>query len=181
MRNRTQTAVRTAALIGVATIAALLSACATTDRSTPVAEAVINPTQGNNISGYFRLYQANADTMRVSVQVKGLAPNSEHGFHIHEKGNCASPDAMSAGGHYNPSGHQHGKSSPEAHVGDLPSLMADSNGVATLVWETKLLSIGTGQPSDVKGRAVVVHKDKDDYTTQPTGNSGARLGCGVIQ
>lgn len=174
-------ATRIATLAGAAAIAALLSACATTDRSTPVAEAIIKPTEGNNISGYIRFYQSGQDSMRVSAQVKGLQPNSVRGFHIHENGNCSSPDAMSAGGHYNPSGHRHGKAGPESHVGDLPSLMADASGVATLVYETKNVSIGTGLPSDVKGRAVVVHKDADDYTTQPTGNSGARIGCGVIQ
>ena len=172
---------RIATLAGAAAIAALLSACATTDRATPVAEAIIKPTEGNTISGSMQFFQATKDTMRINVQVKGLAPNSERGFHIHENGNCSSPDAMSAGGHYNPSGHKHGKVSAESHVGDLPSLIADANGTATLVWETKNLSIGTGLPTDVKGRAVVVHKDKDDYTTQPTGNSGARIGCGVIQ
>lgn len=170
-----------AKLAAAAAVAAVLSACAHTDRATPIAEATINPTEGNNISGYFRVYQVNPDTVRVMAQVKGLAPGSEHGFHVHENGNCSSPDAMSAGGHYNPTGHQHGKSGPESHVGDLPSLMADAAGTAFLVWETKDLSIGTGKPSDIKGRAVVVHKDKDDFTTQPTGNSGARLGCGVIQ
>ncbi|MDR2327998.1 MAG: superoxide dismutase family protein [Comamonas sp.] len=170
-----------AKLAAAAAVAAVLSACAHTDRATPIAEATINPTEGNNISGYFRVYEVNRDTVRVIAQVKGLAPGSEHGFHVHENGNCSSPDAMSAGGHYNPTGHQHGKSGPESHVGDLPSLMADAAGTAFLVWETKDLSIGTGKPSDIKGRAVVVHKDKDDYTTQPTGNSGARLGCGVIQ
>lgn len=173
-------ATRIAALAGAAALAALLSACASTDRATPVAEATIQPTEGNHISGYVRFYQAGKDTMRVKAQVKGLTPNSERGFHIHENGNCASPDAMSAGGHYNPTGHQHGKVGANAHVGDLPSLMADSSGTATLVWETKNLSIGTGLPTDVKGRAVIVHKDKDDYATQPTGNAGARLGCGVI-
>lgn len=170
-----------AKLAAAVAVAAVLSACATTDRATPIAEATINPTEGNNISGYFRLYQVSPDTVRVMAQIKGLTPNSEHGFHVHENGNCASPDAMSAGGHYNPGGHQHGKSGPQAHVGDLPSLIADGAGTAFLVWETKDLSINTGKPSDIKGRTVVVHKDKDDYTTQPTGNSGARLGCGVIQ
>ena len=178
MANR---AFRIATLAGAAALAALLTACATTDRSTPVGEANLQPTANSTVSGYFRVYQVNKDSVRVQVQVKGLAPNSEHGFHIHENGNCSAPDGMSAGGHYNPTGHQHGKAGPQSHVGDLPSLMADSTGVATLIYETKNISIGTGQPSDVKGRAVVVHKDKDDFATQPTGNSGARIGCGVIQ
>ena len=177
MANRS---IRIATVAAAAALTALLSACGTTDRSTPVAEATIRPTEGNSISGDIRFFQANKDTMRVIAQVKGLTPNSEHGFHIHENGNCSAPDAMSAGGHYNPTGHQHGKASSDVHVGDLPSLMADATGTATLVWETKTLTIGDGKPTDVKGRGVVVHKDKDDYTTQPTGNSGARMGCGVI-
>ena len=170
-----------AAIACAAALTALLGACASTDRSTPVAEANIKPTQGNNVTGVIRFYQATPDTMRVNVQVNGLAPNTEHGFHIHEHGNCSAPDAMSAGGHYNPTGSQHGKHGPDVHVGDLPSLVANQQGVAYLNFETKTVSIGSGKPNDVKGRAVVVHKDMDDFTTQPTGNSGARLACGVIQ
>lgn len=176
-----QARIRVATIACAAALTALLGACASTDRSTPIAEAIIKPTQGNNISGYVRFYQSGKDTVRVTAQVNGLAPNSEHGFHVHENGNCSAPDAMSAGGHYNPTGHQHGKAGPQSHVGDLPSLVANNDGVASLVYETQTISIGTGLPSDVKGRGIIVHKDKDDFTTQPTGNSGARLGCGVIQ
>lgn len=167
-------------LICAAAASALLAACSTPERSRPVAEATLKPTAGSNVSGSLQIFQVNADTVRVVAQVQGLAPGSEHGFHIHEKGDCSAPDGMSAGGHYNPTGHQHGKAGPTAHVGDLPSLVADSNGVARLNWETRSLSAGTGLPTDVKGRGVIVHKDKDDFITQPTGNSGARLACGVI-
>ena len=168
-------------LICAAAASALLAACATAESPRAVAEATLNPTTGSSVSGSLQIFQVNADTVRVVAQVQGLAPGSEHGFHIHEKGDCSAPDGMSAGGHYNPSSHQHGKAGPTSHVGDLPSLVADGNGVAKLSWETRSLSAGTGQANDVKGRGVIVHKDKDDFTTQPTGNSGARLACGVIR
>ena len=168
-------------LICAAAASALMAACSTAAPPKAIAEATLNPTAGSPVSGLFQIFQVNADTVRVVAQVQGLAPGSEHGFHIHEKGDCSAPDGMSAGGHYNPTGHKHGMAGPAAHVGDLPSLVADSNGVAKLSWETHSISVGTGLPSDVKGRGVIVHKDKDDFTTQPTGNSGARLACGVIR
>jgi Cu-Zn family superoxide dismutase len=87
---------------------------------------------------------------------------------------------MSAGGHFNPDGQAHGKHSDAAHhVGDLPSLKADANGVAKFNFESGQLALGAG-PRNIVGRSVIVHRDPDDYTTQPTGNSGARIACGVI-
>ena len=172
---------RLAALASAAAVTAVLAGCAHTDHSTPIAQAHITPTPGHQIDGQFRLYQVDRQTVRVTAQVKGLAPNSVHGFHIHEKGDCSAPDATSAGGHYNPTGHAHGKAGMESHVGDLPSLVADNTGTATLIWETRNLSIGDGKPTDVLGRAVILHRDRDDYTSQPAGNSGARIGCGVIR
>ncbi|GAB2474315.1 hypothetical protein GCM10027082_27000 [Comamonas humi] len=167
-------------LLCAAAAATLLAACTTAERPRPLAEATLKPTAGSTASGSLQIFPAEGDAVRVVVQVQGLAPGSEHGFHIHEKGDCSAPDGMSAGGHYNPTSHQHGKAGPMSHVGDLPSLVADASGVAKLSWETRTLSVKPGQPTDVKGRGVIVHKDKDDYTTQPTGNSGARLACGVI-
>ena len=110
-------------------------------------------------------------------RVTGLKPNQEHGFHVHEKGDCASPDAMSAGGHLNPSGKPHGPPSGEHHAGDLPALRADSAGIATI--DSRVRGVAGG-PTEFAGKALVVHLGPDDYTTQPTGNSGARIACGVI-
>jgi Cu-Zn family superoxide dismutase len=89
---------------------------------------------------------------------------------------------MSAGGHFNPGGKPHGSPlMPNHHAGDLPMLLAEPSGKASLRTEIDGVTIGDGSATDIVGRAVIVHKDPDDFTTQPTGNSGARVACGVIR
>jgi Cu-Zn family superoxide dismutase len=121
------------------------------------------------------------DKVLVKADVTGLPPNTEHGFHVHDKGDCSAPDAMSAGGHFNPSGQQHGSMSAPGHhhAGDMDNLKADASGRAQASFELTEVTVAPG-PNSVVGRAVVVHKDPDDYKTQPTGNSGGRIACGVI-
>jgi Cu-Zn family superoxide dismutase len=144
----------------------------------PFATARLHPTQGSSVEGELRFTQV-GDRVRVTGEIKGLAPNTEHGFHVHEKGDCSSPDGMSAGGHYNPAGAGHGShGSGVSHAGDLPSLRADANGVALVYFESKQFSVGGA--ADVTGRGLIVHRDPDDFKTQPTGNSGPRLACGAI-
>jgi superoxide dismutase, Cu-Zn family len=118
--------------------------------------------------------------VRLQGEVSGLPPGSEHGFHIHEKGDC-SDNAMAAGGHFNPAGATHGKfGAPGSHAGELPSLVADGNGVARFNVEDHSISLTDGALNNVVGRALVVHRDPDDFKTQPAGNSGPRTACGVI-
>lgn len=145
-----------------------------------VAMAQLQPTQGSKVSGSLQ-FTAQADgSVRVQGSVQGLAPNSEHGFHVHEKGDCSSPDGLSAGGHFNPTGHAHGRfDSAVHHAGDLPSLRSDAQGMASIDFVSRGLALDQS-PNSVVGRGLIVHKDPDDYTTQPTGNSGARLACAVI-
>lgn len=144
------------------------------------AMAQLQPTQGSQVSGSLQFTPQADGSMRVQGSVQGLAPNSEHGFHVHEKGDCSSPDGLSAGGHFNPTGQAHGRfGATPHHTGDLPSLRADARGVATIDFVSRGLTLDQG-PASVVGRGLIVHKDPDDYTTQPTGNSGARLACAVI-
>ena len=155
-----------------------LGGCASTS-SGPVAVAQLQSTAGNTTSGLVRFSQT-ADKVRVSGVVRGLKPQAEHGFHVHEKADCSSPDAMSAGGHFNPGGQPHGNhQNAMRHAGDLPSLRADANGVATFDFMATGIAVGTGA-NNIVGRSLIVHRDPDDYTTQPTGNSGARLACAVL-
>ena len=157
----------------------LLAACVS-GTSAPHALAELQPTQGNTTSGSVRFVQV-AGVLSVSGEVRGLKPNSEHGFHVHEKGDCSSVDGMSAGGHFNPDGKPHGSHIAMAHhAGDLPSLIADANGVARFSFESNTLSVGSGT-RNITGRSLIVHRDPDDYLTQPTGNSGPRLACAVIK
>nr|WP_315207663.1 superoxide dismutase family protein [uncultured Albidiferax sp.] len=159
-------------------LAALLSACATPSAG-PSATAKLAATTGNTATGSIQFTQL-PGKVRVRGEVHGLQPNAVHGFHIHEKGDCSSGDGLSAGGHFNPGGHAHGAASgPMHHAGDLPSLRADASGKAQIDYETADLGVGSGA-RDVAGRGLIVHKDPDDFTTQPTGNSGARIACGVI-
>jgi len=158
--------------------ALFVTACASTPTS-PSASAQLMATQGNAVTGQVQ-FTPKGDKVLVTGEVRGLQPNTEHGFHIHEKGDCSSGDGMSAGGHFNPDGKTHGAhAQPEHHAGDLPSLKADANGTARISFESTTLSVGSGK-SDVLGRGLIVHRDPDDYKTQPTGNSGPRMACGVI-
>lgn len=157
---------------------ALLSACAG-DQTGPSATARLAPTQGNTTTGTI-YFKPEAGHVRVTGEVRGLKPNAEHGFHVHAIGDCSSGDGMSAGGHFNPGNTIHGAHSADAHhAGDLPSLKADANGVAQVNFVTTSLMVGAGS-ADVIGRGLIVHRDPDDFTTQPTGNSGPRLACTVI-
>ncbi len=156
-----------------------LSACANPGTTGPRAVAQLQSTSGSTATGSVSFTQ-NGDKVMVSGVVSGLKANAEHGFHVHEKGDCSSGDGMSAGGHFNPGGQPHGNHSGMAqHAGDLPSLKADAGGVAKFSFESKSISVGSGA-SDIVGRGLIVHRDPDDYTTQPTGNSGPRRACAVI-
>jgi Cu-Zn family superoxide dismutase len=171
---------KTMKLVGVAAAAALLAACQTTPEGPLIASAGLAPTKGNKTIGEATFEQVNGK-VRVAVFVQGLKPGQEHGLHIHEKGDCSSGDGMSAGGHFNPHGKPHGRpGTGERHAGDLPSLKANKSGRANVQVEVDQITVTPG-PASVVGRAVVVHAAPDDYTTQPTGNAGARLACGVIK
>jgi Cu-Zn family superoxide dismutase len=155
----------------------VLASCATP--SGPSAVARLAPTAGSTVSGTVRFAQSSAGVL-VSGEVRGLKPGAVHGFHVHEKGDCSSPDGMSTGGHFNPEGKPHGEHGRGAHhAGDLQSLKADANGAAAFSFESRTISIGSGA-TDIVGKGLIVHRDPDDYTTQPTGNSGPRLACAVV-
>ena len=157
--------------------ATALAGCATP--SGPRAVATLTPTTGNSTTGSVRFVQVGAKTL-VSGEVRGLRPGAEHGFHVHETGDCSSGDGMSTGGHFNPTGSPHGHHDRGMqHAGDLPSLKADAAGVATFSIESPTIRVGNGV-TDIIGKGLIVHRDADDYTTQPTGNAGPRLACAVI-
>ena len=146
----------------------------------PSATANLQPTKGNSTAGTIKFTQS-GDKVRVAGEVTGLRPNQEHGFHIHEAGDCSSGDGMSAKGHYNPQKKPHGQpGSSERHAGDMPSLKADASGKAKVDTTLDIITVAPG-PTSVVGKGLIVHAQPDDYKTQPTGNAGARLACAVIQ
>jgi Cu-Zn family superoxide dismutase len=121
------------------------------------------------------------DGVHLTGEVGGLPPHSTHAIHIHEKGDCSAADAASAGGHFNPTTQPHGKVDSAAHHGgDMNNIVADGEGVAKVDVHASGVTLGGGAANDVAGKAVIVHAAPDDYKTQPTGNAGARIACGVI-
>ena len=141
------------------------------------AYADIHPTQGNHVEGRV-VFQLEDSGVRVTAHIRGLKPG-DHGLHIHESGDCSAPDGSSAGGHFNPDNQPHGApDSPKRHVGDLGNITANEDGFAVYDKFDALLKL-EGE-SSIIGRAVIVHADPDDFVTQPTGNAGGRIGCGVI-
>lgn len=160
--------------------AGVLAGCAAVPAGGPSAVADLQPTKGHAASGTVTFTQRSARVL-VAGTITGLTPGQEHGFHIHEKGDCSSGDGMSTGGHFNPHGKAHAHhGSADRHAGDLPALKADASGKATFSVEMDVITVADGAAS-VIGRGLIVHVQPDDYKTQPTGNAGARNACAVIR
>lgn len=145
-----------------------------------MARANIEATEGNQASGVVRFVEEDG-TVRIDATLNGLKPGA-HGFHIHEKGDCSAPDASSAGEHFSPDDAPHGspRDLPHAHhVGDLGNVVAEENGSAEVVVEDAEMRLNGAD--SIIGRAVIVHAGQDDFETQPSGDAGDPVGCGVIQ
>lgn len=140
--------------------------------------SVLHPTAGNKVSGTVT-FTPGADGVQVHAELTGLTPG-KHGFHIHEFGDCSAADASSAGGHFNPTNQPH--AAPDAaarHEGDMGNVEADSSGNAKLDYVDHQISLANDTKSAI-GRAVIVHAKPDDLKTQPSGDAGGRIACGVI-
>jgi Cu-Zn family superoxide dismutase len=146
--------------------------------ATTVAVADMAPTSGSNVKGRVT-FEAKKHGAQLIADLTGLTPG-EHGFHIHEKGDCSAPDGTSAGAHFNPTAEPHGEPGTEKHhLGDLGNIKANKEGVAHLdIYFPHLTLSG---PQSIVGLGLIVHASPDDMKTQPTGNSGARQACGVIK
>jgi Cu-Zn family superoxide dismutase len=172
----------TFAVAGAAVLAcAALSACGSMGMGRATATANLAPTGAinpNPTAGKVT-FTALDHGVRVAGEVRGLTAG-EHGFHIHEKGDCGD-NGNASGGHFNPAGGTHGKfGAAGSHAGELPSLVAGADGVARFSVDVHSISLADGAANNVVGRALVVHRDRDDYTSQPAGNSGPRIACAVI-
>ncbi len=147
----------------------------------PEATAMLAATEGSTVSGELEFVEMDGG-VHVTGQLVLLDSNSTHGFHIHETGDCSAPDGTSAGGHFNPTGSEHGRvGTPTHHAGDTDNIVAGANGTATVDNRLEGATIGGGTVTDIVGKGVIVHAGVDDYTSQPTGDAGARLACGVIK
>ena len=142
--------------------------------------AVINPTSGNTVTG-MAVFTLTGETVMLSIEIKNASPGI-HAVHIHENGDCSAIDGTSAGGHWNPTDVAHGKwGEGEFHLGDIGNMTVGDDGTGTIELSTELWEIGTGSIIDVVGKGIIVHADADDFVSQPSGNAGARIGCGVIE
>lgn len=147
----------------------------------PAAEASLVDSSGARVG--VATFSGTDGGAQMSISVTGLAPG-RHGLHVHETGACTPPGFESAGGHFNPDGRKHGTLNPDGpHAGDLPNLVVEAGGSAdtTLTVPGSLLLEGPGSMAGEQKRALVIHADPDDEKTDPSGNSGARLVCGVIE
>ena len=141
------------------------------------AGAVLHPTKGKNVYGWVT-FEVVEKGVRVVAEITGLTPG-KHGFHIHEFGDCSSDDGSAAGGHFNPTAMPHSMPmSDKRHVGDLGNILADKDGRATLDYIDPMLTLEGA--TSILGRGVIAHEKEDDLTTQPTGDAGGRLACGVV-
>ena len=179
------------ALMAAAT-AVFLTACGSTAPAKPAAPTVLSVSMakqavvklasasGSLVSGKVTAVPM-ADGVHLTGTVGGLPPNSTHGFHVHEKGDCSAADASSAGPHFNPLAAPHGKAEGGPHhAGDMDNVVANAEGVVTVNVHLSGVTLGGGAVNDIVGRALVVHAAADDYSSQPAGNAGARVACGVI-
>ncbi len=146
------------------------------------ARSSLMPVGDSTVGGELR-FEVDNGGVRVTGAFTGLKPGATHALHIHEFGNCTAADASSAGAHFNPAAAPHGNREGEGehHAGDIPNQVAGPDGVAAVDQRLDGLQIGGGGEMDIIGRGVIVHADPDDYTTQPTGNAGGRIACGVIE
>lgn len=169
-----------AAATADAAAAAVATATETPADAPATASVVTRPTEGNQVVADVVFTEVNG-RIEVTGRVTGLKPNSEHGFHVHEFGDCSAPDASSAGAHFNPSNRPHAHPG-HGHDGAMKNLVADAEGNAAVDDELPdTVNIGKGDAFDIVGHALIVHSDPDDYVSQPVGNAGARLTCGVIE
>ena len=147
----------------------------------PTGKAALKNAEGKEVGT--ATFTPAKDGVKVQVQVANLSPG-KHGIHVHAVAKCEPPDFKSAGGHFNPTGKKHGLHSPEgAHAGDMPNLTVGKDGKAKATFTAKGATLGEGEGSlfGPDGTALVIHADPDDEKTDPAGNSGARIACGVIE
>lgn len=160
----------------------LAAACASVRPEPIAASARLDARSGSNVSGMVRfeeVMEGGVPAVRVTIDAAGV-PAGTHGFHVHEKGDCSAPDAATAGGHFNPANAPHG--APGAaphHAGDFGNVAASADGKVKVTYVMPGVTLGSGS-SSITGKAVILHANPDDLKTQPTGNAGGRIACGVI-
>lgn len=175
---------RTSIALGAVALAAGCAGGAATNApsSTPVAQAIaaLEALGGSGVSGAATFTVENGAVV-LELALAGAAPG-EHAVHLHEFGDCSAADGSSAGAHWNPTTAAHGRWGAGAfHLGDIGNVVVGAGGRGTLRLVSEHWALRTGAANDVLGKSVIVHAKVDDFTTQPTGNAGGRIACGVVR
>ena len=167
-------------IIPAVALVTMLGACKSSG-TVMQAEANLDPRSNSNAQGVVRMTEMADGTVRIRIDATGVTPNQQHGFHVHETGDCSAADASSAGGHFNPTGAPHGgPTDGTKHAGDFGNVMSDSRGEIHEEIVVDYITLTTGNRSAI-GKAVVLHGGTDDLTSQPSGDSGARIACGIVR
>lgn len=147
----------------------------------PTAKATMEKASGSNVTGEANFTEEDG-TVNFTLSVENLTPG-EHAVHLHEKGDCSAEDASSAGGHWNPTMKPHGKrdSGGSFHKGDIANMTVGNDGKGSMNLSIEGWSIGGADSTNIVGKSVIIHEKADDFTTQPSGNAGSRVSCGVIK
>ena len=167
----------------ISVFALLMTAGCATTAPNLMATADLDARSGSNVDGTVRFEEVTVDgvpAVRVTVNATGVPPGTR-GFHVHENGDCSAADASSAGGHFDPTANRHGgRDTAERHAGDFGNVDASSSGRISTSFVVHGVTLGSGT-SSIAGRAIVLHGGRDDLTSQPSGDSGARIACGIIR
>lgn len=165
--------------LGASPVAAKKKASVEVPPKPRILSASIEAKSGAKLAGEVT-FSITAKDVTVKVAVTG-APPGEHAVHLHEKGDCSAPDGNSAGGHWNPGNDPHGRWTKEHHhLGDIGNMTVGDDGKGEVTLTTDKWTVGSGHPNDVVGKSVIVHEKRDDFTSQPSGNAGGRIGCAVL-
>lgn len=169
-------------VLGILTIVLMIFSCksSSTKEKSKTVNLTFESKSGSSVKGTATFIEKNGE-VTLTANFTGLKPG-EHAIHIHEKSDCSAADATSAGGHWNPTFKKHGRwTDYEHHKGDMDNFYANTDGNATVLFKTNEWCVGCGDTTrDIIGKAVIVHEKADDYTSQPTGNAGARVACSAI-
>ncbi len=169
-------------ILSIVVLVAFIIGCKTSSDSsnTQKLDLTFESKSNSNVTGTASFVEKKGQVTFVA-KMAGLKPGV-HAIHIHEKSDCSSPDGKSTGGHWNPTFKNHGKwGVGDYHKGDIGNFTADANGNGTITLTTNEWCIGcTDATKDILGKGLIVHQDPDDFTTQPTGNAGARVACSAI-
>ncbi len=170
-----------ALLFALSAMALVIYSCASDDSDTTTATAEMVATNNSGLSGTVTFTEDADGGVTMEANISGIA-EGEYAIHIHAMGDCSAADGTSAGGHWNPTNEDHGVwGTAPFHLGDIGNITIGADGTGTISRTTDLWCVGCGEDNDVVGKGMIVHEGIDDFSSQPSGAAGARIGCGVIE